>query len=90
LHKRHAQCWRALSAGNSTCARTGLINQHLSLLSFVTIGVACGADELLVTAASSRDLFRRDANWFDVDFNKLWNATALAAFLQGEPAPPPW
>ena len=64
------------------------MNQHLSILNFLTLGIVVRADELVVTASRSRSNFSADASWESRDISELWNTTKIALFLESE-APGP-
>ena len=59
------------------------MNQHLSILNFLTLGIVVGADELVVTSARSRSNFSATASWESRDISELWNTTKIAKFLSG-------
>lgn len=59
----------------------GLMNQHLSIVNFLTLGIAVGADELMVTAARSRSNFSASASWESRDVSEIWNVTKIAQFF---------
>ena len=61
----------------------GLMNQHLSILNFLTLGIVVGADELVVTAARSRSDFSASASWEGRPISELWNTTKISKFLSG-------
>ncbi len=60
----------------------GLMNQHLSIVNFLTLGVAVGADELMVTAARSRSNFSASASWESRDLSEIWNVTRIRQFVE--------
>ena len=60
----------------------GLMNQHLSIVNFFTLGIAIGADELMVTVARSRSNFSASASWESRDISELWNTTKIVSFLE--------
>ena len=62
----------------------GLMNQHLSIVNFFTLGIAIGADELMITVARSRSNFSASASWESRDISELWNTTKIVSFLAGE------
>ena len=68
---------------NGGCVTAGLFNQHLSLLSFLTIAIAAGADEVLVSGSKSRDRWAKDAAWIDSNFTDVWDVAAIEGFLAG-------
>ena len=61
----------------------GLMNQHLSVINFLTLGIALGADELVINDSRSRSNFSASASWESRDFAELWNTTRIALFLAG-------
>ena len=61
------------------------MNQHLSILNFLTLGIVVGADELVVTAARSRSNFSTSASWEAREISELWNVTRIATFLADMP-----
>lgn len=62
----------------------GLFNQHLAVLAFATMGVACGASELHITASTRRYEAMDNFTWLEAPFDTLWDKAELAGFLQGE------
>ena len=62
----------------------GLMNQHLSIVNFLTLGIVVGADELAVTSSRSRSNFSASASWESRDLAELWNTTEIASYLEGE------
>ena len=64
----------------------GLMNQHLSIVNFFTLGIAIGADELMVTVARSRSNFSASASWESRDISELWDTAKIVSFL-GSGAP---
>ena len=59
----------------------GLMNQHLSIVNFLTLGIVVGANELVVTAARSRTNFSASASWEVRDVSEIWNVTKIANFM---------
>ena len=59
------------------------MNQHLSVINFLTLGIVVGADELVIAESRSRSNFSASARWEGRDFADLWNATKIASFLAG-------
>ena len=83
---RHAPARLRLVLGAAGSALIqGLMNQHLALLNFLTLGIVVGADELVVTASRSRSNFSANASWESRDISELWNTTRMASFLAGGP-----
>ena len=67
----------------SDLAAGGLFNQHLTLLSFLTLGIVSGADELLLVHSERRKASTDDQTWDRQPFDTLWDVPQLQAYLQG-------
>ena len=65
-----------------TQLKSGLHNQHLALLSFLTVGVALGADELLIESSERRYHSLENFTFIPEAFETLWDRAQLGAFLQ--------
>jgi len=61
----------------------GLMNQHLAVINFVTLGVVLGADELELPLLQSRSSLAAFATWTARDPAGLWNTTLLRSYLAG-------
>lgn len=62
----------------------GLFNQHLSLLSFLTLGISSGCTELLIEYSPRRKHSVALSLWDAEPFDSLWDVMLLSNFLQGE------
>jgi len=63
----------------------GIMNQHLAVINFVTLGVVLGADELELPLLQSRSSLAAFATWTARDPAGLWNTTLLRSYLAGAP-----
>ncbi len=58
----------------------GIMNQHLAVINFVTLGVVLGADELELPLLQSRSSLAAFATWTARDPAGLWNTTLLRSY----------
>lgn len=64
-------------------AEGGLFNQHLALLSSLTLGIASGCSEFLVEHSPRRKHSISSSEWEHEPFDSLWDADQLSKYLEG-------
>ena len=64
-------------------AEGGLFNQHLQLLSFLSLGIASGCSELLVEHSPRRKHSVSVPGYIREPLDSLWDVDQLRTYLEG-------